>query len=327
MPWSRCGRANLLVGSEERGEQPREPIPSTTQWWIFVTIAVRPPGSPWSRWVSHSGRSCSEARRSDIGDLDREVGIPEPGGRVRSDRCRLRSKSASSTHQGPVQPEGHRHQPLAAQVGARGASARRSAPGGRRARRAPRRPRAGRRARSSSGRPTQERTRRRAAAGRASWGVVQDPEAHRARGRSAGGADPGPALVGDDDLEAARVRPTLTGVATPVTNPSRAARWWVALRSIPTATRPGPATSWHRSSRGSRRARRSRHREAARTAGCCPDRHPGDQPLGRELDILDLHPLDEGFRPRRRPLRQGCRTGSRGSKRPGCRCSRLGCHA
>ena len=50
------------------------------------------------------------------------------------------------------------------------------------------------------------------------------------------------------------VRPRLIGVATPVTMPERAARWWVALISMPTATRAGPACRRCRTTRGSRPA-------------------------------------------------------------------------
>src|SRR5215469_13216964 len=39
------------------------------------------------------------------------------------------------------------------------------------------------------------------------------------------------------------VRPPCTSVATPVTSPDRAARWWVALISMPTVYLSGPACS------------------------------------------------------------------------------------
>ena len=41
-------------------------------------------------------------------------------------------------------------------------------------------------------------------------------------------------VVGDGDVEGG-------GVATAVTSPVRALRWWVALSSMPTGNRPGPA--------------------------------------------------------------------------------------
>ena len=84
-------------------------------------------------------------------------------------------------------------------------------------------------------------------------------------------------------------------MATPVTMPEVAERWWVALMSTPTETRPGRRRAGpSRPSRGSRPAPRRRRRAAGRRAGCCPRPASWRPPARGDLQELDPHLLVQG---------------------------------
>ena len=84
-------------------------------------------------------------------------------------------------------------------------------------------------------------------------------------------------------------------MATPVTVPEVAERWWVALMSTPTENRSG----WACSAGADRAQGLGEHhgRAAVQQAvglGVALDRHRGDDPLRRDLEELDAHPVVEG---------------------------------
>ena len=88
------------------------------------------------------------------------------------------------------------------------------------------------------------------------------------------------------------MRPARGGsaVATPVTVPAVAARWWVALMSTPTESRSG----WACMAEPTEPRRLGQHdrRAAVQQAvglGVALDRHGRDDPLGGDLDELDAH--------------------------------------
>lgn len=93
----------------------------------------------------------------------------------------------------------------------------------------------------------------------------------------------------------AKVRPPCNRVATPVTYPEVAERWWVAFSSMPTAMRSGPA--WTAApTEPSVSASTAEAPPCSSPYGCVlpSDRHAAHDPLGRDLQELDAHPVGEG---------------------------------
>ena len=111
-------------------------------------------------------------------------------------------------------------------------------------------------------------------------------------------------------------------MATPVTVPEVAERWWVALMSTPTENRSGWACS-----AGADRAEglREHHGRAAVEQavglGVALDRHRGDHPLRRDLLELDAHPVVQDAHALR-ASRRGTPRSSGSASRRSCRHSR-----
>ena len=94
--------------------------------------------------------------------------------------------------------------------------------------------------------------------------------------------------------QVAMLRPRCAGVATPVTVPDVAERWWVALMSTPTAIRSGRGGD----GRADRAQALGQHdgRPAVEQSvglGVALDRHRPDDPLGADLGDLDAHRVVE----------------------------------
>ena len=82
------------------------PIPSVSEWWIFITNAASPSGSPSSSVNSHKGRSWSKALIPAMRPKSSTASNPAPAGTRARRRCQLSAKSGSVTQRGGANRSG-----------------------------------------------------------------------------------------------------------------------------------------------------------------------------------------------------------------------------
>ena len=71
--------------------------PSTSEWWIFVSIAARFAPRPWIRYTSQSGRERSSGRATMRATCSASFSSLPGGDSASSRTWKSRSKSGSST--------------------------------------------------------------------------------------------------------------------------------------------------------------------------------------------------------------------------------------